>query len=125
MPAKKKASESKKSEGKKTAKAKAATNGKKKAETKAKKSKKAQVEYKEYHPSAKRKDFKPGDIVYFPKVRDWLNKGRFVEAYGKVINIETFDDGTPYLKVSFSEAKELNKVELGSEIRKFILEQKG
>ncbi len=124
MPARKKASESK-AEEKKAAKAKASANGKKKAEGKAKRSKKAQVEYKEYHPSAKRKDFKPGDIVYFPKVRDWLNKGRFVEAYGKVINIETFDDGTPYLKVSFSEAKELNKVELGSEIRKFILEQKG
>lgn len=80
--------------------------------------------YPIYDPSASRDAYKVGDIVKFEKVRDWLNKGELVEARGKVVGISIFDKTIPYLEISFSDVKKLNKVDLGSDIRKFILEQK-
>jgi hypothetical protein len=81
-------------------------------------------QYPIYDPAASRDSYKVGDIVKFEKVRDWLNKGELIEARGKVVGISVFDKTIPYLEVSFSDVKKLNKVDLGSDVRKFILEQK-
>jgi len=86
---------------------------------------KGDAQYPIYDPSASRNAYKVGDIVKFPQVRDWLNKGELVEAYGKVVGAGVFDKTVPYIEVSFAEVKKLNKHELGSDIRKFILEYKG
>ncbi len=81
-------------------------------------------QYPIYDPAASRDAYKVGDIVKFEKVRDWINKGELIEARGKVVGISVFDKTIPYLEVSFSDVKKLNKVDLGSDVRKFILEQK-
>jgi len=81
-------------------------------------------DYKVYDPSASREAYKKGEIIQFPLVRNWLDKGKPVTAFGKIVNIQTFDDDIPYLEVSFEDAKKLNKLDLGKEIRKFILESR-
>jgi hypothetical protein len=80
--------------------------------------------YAIYDSTATRDSYKVGDVIKFEKVREWLNKGELVPAYGKVVGISIFDKTIPYLEVSFSDVKKLNTVDLGSDIRKFILEQK-
>ena len=82
--------------------------------------------YAVYDPSAARDSYSKGDIVFFHKVRNWLDKGALVEAYGKVVSVSLFDNEVPYLEVSFddSQTRKLNKVDLGKDIRKFLLEVK-
>ena len=80
--------------------------------------------YSVYDAAAPRDAYDEGDIVFFTKVRNWLNKGELVEAYGKVIRKDLFDDEVPYIEVSFFEVKKMNKVDLGKDIRKFLLEVK-
>ena len=77
-----------------------------------------------YDPAAPRTAFKKGDVVQFPKVRDWLNKGDLVEVLGTVVNTGVFDSEVPYIEVSFHAQKKANKIDLGKDIRKFILEVK-
>lgn len=77
-----------------------------------------------YDPAAPRTAFKKSDVVMFPKVRDWLNKGELVEVLGTVINTGVFDNEVPYIEVSFHAQKKVNKIDLGKDIRKFILEVK-
>jgi hypothetical protein len=81
-------------------------------------------QYQVYEPTASRDAYKKGDILLFPKVRNWLDKGALVEAYGKIVNTGLFDNEAPYIEVSFDETKKLNKVDLGKDIRKFLLESK-
>ena len=83
-------------------------------------------QYPIYEASASRDSFKKGDVIFFPKVRSWLDQGAFVEAYGRVVNVEMFDDEVPYIEVSFDDTsvKKLNKVDLGKDIRRFLLEVK-
>lgn len=83
----------------------------------------ADGEYTIYDPAAGRDAYKKGDVVLFPKVRNWLDKGQLVEAYGTVVNVALFDNEVPYLEVKFDD-KKLNKVDLGKDIRKFLLENK-
>jgi hypothetical protein len=82
--------------------------------------------YPLYEPGASRDAYKKGDVVYFPKVRSWLDKGAFTEAYGRVVSVELFDGEVPYVEVSFddSSVKKLNKVDLGKDLRRFLLEVK-
>ena len=77
-----------------------------------------------YTPAAARDAYKKGEIVFFPKVRNWLSKGNLVEAYGKVINADLFDNEVPYIEVSFDDTKKMNKLDLGKDIRRFLLEVK-
>lgn len=80
--------------------------------------------YSIYDPAAPRTAYKKGDVVQFPKVRDWLNKGELVEVLGTVVNTGVFDNEVPYIEVSFHAQKKANKIDLGKDIRKFILEVK-
>jgi hypothetical protein len=80
--------------------------------------------YQVYAPTAQRDAYKKGDVVFFPKVRNWLNKGELIEAYGKVINAGLFDNEVPYIEVSFDDTKKMNKTDLGKDIRRFLLEVK-
>lgn len=80
--------------------------------------------YKIYYSDAKRDAYGKGDIVYFEKVRNWMDRGKLVEAYGKVVSADLFDGDVPYIEVSFADAKKLNKVDLGDDLRRFILETK-
>jgi hypothetical protein len=79
-----------------------------------------------YEPSASRDAYKKGDVIFFPKVRDWLDKGKLVEAYGRVVNVEVFDGEVPYMEVSFDDpsVKKLNSASLGKDLRRFLLEDK-
>jgi hypothetical protein len=79
-----------------------------------------------YDPSAPRDAYTKGDVVFFPKVRNWLNKGALVEAYGRIVSVDLFDGEAPFLEVSFddSQVRKLNKIDLGKDIRKFMLEVK-
>ncbi len=102
-----------------------------KTETKAKgptKSRKKLVEgdtvFPTYSPSAARNAYRVGDIVKFPVVRNWSANGELVEAYGKIVGLGVFDKTIPYIEVSFSDVKKLNKFDLGTDVRKFLLEQK-
>jgi hypothetical protein len=56
-------------------------------------------------------------------VRNWLDKGNLVEAYGRVSNVQIFDNEAPYLEVIFDD-KKLNEIDLGKDVRKFLLEVK-
>jgi hypothetical protein len=76
-----------------------------------------------YDPAAPRDAYKKGDVLHFPKVRNWLDRGELVEAYGTVVNVSLFDNEVPYLEVKFDD-KKLNKVDLGKDVRKFLLEVK-
>lgn len=76
-----------------------------------------------YDAAATRDAYKKGDVLFFPKVRNWLDKGNLVEAYGRVVNIALFDNEAPYIEVVFDD-KKLNKVDLGKDVRKFLLEVK-
>ena len=80
--------------------------------------------YPLYNSSAPANAYKKGEVVMFRKVRDWLDEGSLVEALGKVVNTGLFDNEVPYIEVSFDETKKLNKVDLGKDIRKFLLELK-
>lgn len=82
--------------------------------------------YPIYEPATLRDAYKKGDILFFPKVRSWLDQGAFVEAYGRIVNVELFDDEVPYIEVSFDDTsvKKLNKIDLGKDIRRFLLEVK-
>ncbi len=112
----------------KTSKPKAAAKTQKAAKPTTRRSSKKMVagdsQYPIYDASASRDSYKVGDVVKFEKVRNWLNKGELVEAYGKVVGIGIFDKTVPYLEVSFSDVKKLNSVDLGSDLRRYILEQK-
>ena len=83
-------------------------------------------QYPIYEPGASRDAYKKGDIVFFPKVRSWLDRGAIVEAYGRIVSVELFDGEVPYLEVSFDDpsVKKLNAVDLGKDHRKFLLEVK-
>lgn len=100
------------------------------AKTTTSRTKKAAVQMSEdgkypiYDPGAPRTAYKKGDVVQFPKVRDWLNKGDLVEVLGTVVNTGVFDNEVPYIEVSFHAQKKANKIDLGKDIRKFILEVK-
>ncbi len=80
--------------------------------------------YPEYDPTASRDDYRVGDVVKFQAVRNWNANGELVEAFGKIVGVGIFDKTVPYIEVSFSDVKKLNKYDLGSDIRRFILEQK-
>jgi hypothetical protein len=112
----------------KTAKSATATKTKTEAKPKTRRSSKKMVagdsQYPIYDHSASRDSYKVGDVVKFEKVRNWLDKGELVEAYGKVVGIGIFDKTVPYLEVSFHDVKKLNSFDLGSDIRRYILEQK-
>jgi hypothetical protein len=76
-----------------------------------------------YEASAPRDAFKKGVVVHFPKVRNWLDRGDIISAFGTVVNVSLFDNEVPYLEVKFDD-KKLNKVDLGKDVRKFLLEVK-
>ena len=76
-----------------------------------------------YDASAPRDAFKKGDQIYFEKVRNWLDRGQLVSAYGTVVTVSLFDNEVPFLEVKFDD-KKLNKVDLGKDVRKFLLEVK-
>lgn len=76
-----------------------------------------------YDASAPRDAFKKGDVLFFPKVRNWLDRGDLISAYGTVVNVSLFDNEVPFLEVKFDD-KKLNKVDLGKDVRKFLLEVK-
>ncbi|MEP0814440.1 MAG: hypothetical protein HRF49_07225 [bacterium] len=80
--------------------------------------------YKIYYPDAKRDAYSKGEIIFFERVRNWMQRGELVEAYGKVVALDLFDGDVPYIEVSFADAKKLNKVDLGDDVRRFILESK-
>jgi len=100
------------------------------AKTTTSKTKKAAVQmtddgkYPVYDPSAPRTAFKKNDVVFFPKVRDWLHRGELVGVLGTVVNTDVFDNEVPYIEVSFHAHRKENKIDLGKDIRKFILEVK-
>lgn len=77
-----------------------------------------------YDPASSRDSYKKGDVVFFPKVRNWLDKGSFVEAYARVVNVSLFEGEAPFIEVSFDDVKKMNGVDLGKDIRKFLLEVK-
>jgi hypothetical protein len=81
-------------------------------------------QYPVYDPGAARDAYKKGDILLFPRVRNWADKGSLAEAFGRVVNAGVFEDEVPYIEVSFDDVKKLNKVDLGKDIRKFLLEAK-
>src|SRR5688500_16682741 len=76
-----------------------------------------------YDPAAPRDAYKKGDVLHFAKVRNWLDRGELVSAYGTVVNVSLFDNEVPFLEVKFDD-KKLNKVDLGKDVRKFLLEVK-
>jgi len=76
-----------------------------------------------YDATAPREAYKKGDVLHFAKVRNWLDRGEVVSAYGTVVNVSLFDNEVPYLEVKFDD-KKLNKVDLGKDVRKFLLEVK-
>ena len=80
--------------------------------------------YKIYYSDSKRDTYSKGDIVYFERVRNWMRRGELTDAFGKVTSVDLFDGDVPFIEVSFSDAKKLNKVDLGDELRRFILETK-
>lgn len=123
--AEKKASRSKKTKVRaKGRAAKPAKPRKPRAASRKKQLVKGDERYPEYDSSAKRDAYKVGDIVKFPAVRDWTADGELVGAYGKVVGVGVFDRDVPYIEVSFSDVKKLNKMDLGRDVRRFILEQK-
>jgi hypothetical protein len=81
---------------------------------------------KTYDAFAPAADYAPGEVLHFDQVRHWLGKGELVEAYGKVLSVEKFDNEVPYITVSFSdpEVAEQNKVDLGAWPRNFLVELK-
>jgi hypothetical protein len=81
---------------------------------------------KTYDAFAAASDYSPGDVLHFDQVRHWLGKGELVEAYGRVLSVERFDNEVPYITVSFSdpEVKELNSIDLGNWPRNFLVELK-
>ena len=81
-------------------------------------------EHTMYDPAAARASYKKGDVVYFPKVRNWMDKGALVDVLGTVVNAAVFDNEVPYIEVNFHAQKKANKIDLGKDIRKFILELK-
>lgn len=87
--------------------------------------KKTEGEFAVYDQGASADTYKKGEIVYFEKVRNWLDKGAFVSAHGKVTSVGKFDGEVPYIEVSFDQAKSKNNVDLGKDKRKFLLEVKG
>ena len=80
--------------------------------------------YKIYYADAKRDAYSKGDIVFFERVRNWMKRGELTEAYGKVVSLDLFDGDIPFIEVSFSDTKKLNSVDLGDDLRRFILEAK-
>jgi hypothetical protein len=82
-------------------------------------------QYPVYDAGASRDVYKKGDILLFPKVRNWADKGTLVEAFGRIVNTGLFEEEVPFIEVSFDDVKKLNKVDLGKDIRKFLLESKG
>ena len=86
--------------------------------------KKTEGEFPVYDQGSSADTYKKGDIVYFEKVRNWLDKGAFVAAHGKVTSVGKFDGEVPYIEVSFDQAKSKNTVDLGKDKRKFLLEVK-
>ena len=77
-----------------------------------------------YDPAVARTAYSKGDVVYFPKVRNWMDKGELVDVLGTVVGTGVFDSEVPYIEVSFHAQKKVNKIDLGKDIRKFILEVK-
>lgn len=87
-------------------------------------SKKTEGDFSIYNPASGADAYKKGEIVFFEKVRNWLDKGSFVAAHGKVTSVGKFDGEVPYIEVSFDQAKSKNDVDLGKDKRKFLLEVK-
>ncbi len=81
---------------------------------------------KDYDAFAAPAAYNPGDVLHFTQVRHWHAKGELVEAYGKVLSVEKFDNEVPYLVVSFSdpEVQELNTHDLGNWPRNFLVDLK-
>ena len=77
-----------------------------------------------YDSTVTRDTYKKGDVLLFPKVRNWLDKGSLIEAFGKVINVMVFENEVPYIEVSFDDTRKMNKVDLGKDVRRFLLEVK-
>lgn len=79
-----------------------------------------------YDPASPRDAYTKGEVVFFPKVRNWLDKGTVVEAFGRIVSVDLFDGEVPYIEVSFddSQVKKLNEVDLGKDLRRFLLEVK-
>ena len=70
--------------------------------------------------------YSAGTILFFQQVRHWHDKGNLVEAYGKVLKVEKFDNEVPYITVTFDdpEVAELNTFELGKGPRDFLIDMK-
>lgn len=79
-----------------------------------------------YDAFAAATSYSAGDVLHFDQVRHWLGKGELVEAVGKVLSVEKFDNEVPYISVSFSDpdVKDQNKHDLGSWPRNFLVELK-
>jgi hypothetical protein len=71
-------------------------------------------------------NYSAGSVLFFPQVRHWHDKGNLVEAYGKVLSVEKFDNEVPFIVVSFDdpEVNALNSFELGKDPRNFLVDMK-
>lgn len=81
---------------------------------------------KTYDAFAAAAGYSAGDVLFFEQVRHWLGKGELVEAYGKVVSVDKFDNEVPYITVSFSDpdVSGMNKIDLGNWPRNFLVELK-
>jgi hypothetical protein len=79
---------------------------------------------KTYSGTAGAAAYSPGEVLHFEEVRLWRDKGNLVEAYGKVLSVEKFDNEVPYIVVSFNdpEVDELNEYDLGNWPRNFLVD---
>jgi curved DNA-binding protein CbpA len=82
--------------------------------------------YRMYDPALPAEIYERGQIWYFPKVRSWLDKYALVEAFGKVMAVDSLDGingELRYVEVSFYDTRKMNTVDLGKDLRRFIVSQ--
>ena len=84
--------------------------------------------YRIYDPVLPAEIYERGQIWYFPKVRSWLDKYALIEAFGKVMAVDSFEGINGELKfveVSFYDTRKMNTTDLGKDLRRFIVSQAG
>jgi hypothetical protein len=82
--------------------------------------------YRIYESTLPAEIYERGQIWYFPKVRSWLDKYALIEAFGKVMAVDSFDGINGELKfveVSFYDTRKMNTTDLGKDLRRFIVGQ--
>jgi hypothetical protein len=82
--------------------------------------------YRIYDPVLPAEIYERGQIWYFPKVRSWLDKYALVEAFGKVMAVDSFEGINGELKfveVSFYDTRKMNTADLGKDLRRFVVSQ--